>query len=153
MRVALLAVLALSLSACEPEISGGEPAAAPEPPSAPGGPAVPEAPKPIVGGVDLSEPVNLIGAEPFWSVKIEGATMSYSSPEEPGKPYVIGTTKIVDGNKAELTSAGLNVTLTAGTCSDGMSDRVYPVTAVVVLDGKTLKGCAISAAEVAKAQP
>lgn len=114
---------------------------------------MPEAPKPFVGGVDLSQPVNLIGTEPFWSVKIEGATMSYSSPEEPGKPYVIGSTKIVDGNKAELTSAGLNVTLTAGTCSDGMSDRVYPLTAVATLDGKTLNGCAIGTADMAKTKP
>jgi uncharacterized membrane protein len=151
-RVLVLAVLALGLSACEPEISGGEPAAAPEAPSAPGGPAVPEAPKPIVGGVDLSEPVNLVGTEPFWGVKIDGNTMTYSSPEEPGKPYLVDSTKIVNG-KAELTGAGITVSLTAGTCSDGMSDRVYPVTAVVTLDGKTLNGCAISSAEMAKTQP
>ncbi|ESQ74458.1 COG3650 family protein [Asticcacaulis sp. AC402] len=152
MRIALIALLALGLAACEPEISGGEPAAAPEPPATPGGPTVPEAPKKVIGGVDLSQPVNLVGTEPFWSVKVDGATMTYSSPEASGKPYPLETTKIVN-SKAELAGGGLSVTLTAGTCSDGMSDRVYPLTAVVKLDGKTLNGCAISAAEMAQTKP
>jgi uncharacterized membrane protein len=38
------------------------------------------------------------------------------------------------------------VTLRATECSDGMSDRVYPLEAEVQYKGETLKGCANSEA-------
>jgi uncharacterized membrane protein len=38
------------------------------------------------------------------------------------------------------------VTLRATECSDGMSDRVYPLEAEILYKGETLKGCANSEA-------
>ena len=42
---------------------------------------------------------------------------------------------------------GLN-TLIATECSDGMSDRIYPLTARVVIGEETLQGCAASTAAI-----
>ncbi len=41
----------------------------------------------------------------------------------------------------------LVVTLIDTDCSDGMSDRLYPLTAKVEIGGETLSGCAIGQAE------
>ena len=55
-----------------------------------------------------------------------------------------------DGNAviAARDTAGqaFTVTLRATECSDGMSDRVYPLEAEIRYKGETLKGCAISQA-------
>jgi uncharacterized membrane protein len=43
-------------------------------------------------------------------------------------------------------AGGLRLTLRKAACSDGMSDRSYPLTAEVEAGGKTLKGCAAPSA-------
>ena len=45
----------------------------------------------------------------------------------------------------------LVVTLTATDCSDGMSDRTYPLTAKVEIGGESLTGCAAASAAIEKA--
>ena len=42
----------------------------------------------------------------------------------------------------------LNVSLMATECSDGMSDRTYPLTARVEIGDQTLNGCAASTAAI-----
>ena len=45
----------------------------------------------------------------------------------------------------------ISVTLIATECSDGMSDRTYPLTALVEVGERTLTGCAASTAAIMSA--
>lgn len=134
---AVLAVLALA--ACSP-------ADQPDLPDAPSEPAL------VLGGVDLAKPVRALGTEPFWSVELTGTEMVYTSPEPPEQrapqpnPVVQGTTATWEAETAAGTA--LNVTLVATECSDGMSDRTYPLTAMVKIGDLELTGCAASSAAV-----
>ncbi len=134
---AVLAVLALA--ACSP-------ADQPDLPDAPSEPA------PVLGGVDLAKPVRALGTEPFWSVELTGTEMVYTPPEPPEQrapqpnPVVQGTTATWEAETAAGTA--LNVTLVATECSDGMSDRTYPLTAMVKIGDLELTGCAASSAAV-----
>jgi uncharacterized membrane protein len=137
MRAFAFAALTLALAACS---DPAPPAAAPEP-----------APVPVVlGGVDLNQPLRALGTEPFWSVDITPEALVYSTPDgaplgagNPG-PTVQGTTAVYAAAGADGTA--LVVTLIATECSDGMSDRTYPLTARVEAGSQTLNGCAASVA-------
>lgn len=120
----------------------------------PQGPDRPEppAPPPVLAGVDLAQPVRALGTEPFWGVDITPTEIKYSGvdrPEQTGPnpgPAVNGTmatwdTQTTQGNRLEIT-------LIATECSDGMSDRTYPLTARVVIGEETLQGCAASTAAI-----
>jgi uncharacterized membrane protein len=121
--------------------------------SDPAPPAEPPAPAPtaaVLGGVDLSQPVRAIGAEPFWSVEITPETLAYSAVDSAGLraanpgPTIQGTTAVYAAAASDGTA--LVVTLIATECSDGMSDRTYPLTARVEVGQQTLNGCAASVA-------
>lgn len=139
MRAALpvLAFAVLALAACSR-------AEDPAPP--------PEAlvPPPVMAGVDLANPVRAQGTEPFWSVELTGTEMVYTTPEPPEQrapqphPVVQGTTATYDTETADGTA--LKVILIATECSDGMSDRTYPLTALVKVGDQDLTGCAASSA-------
>lgn len=134
-----LAFAALVLAAC----SQAEPS--PPPPEE-------AVPAPVLAGVDLAQPVRALGTEPFWSVDLTGTEMVYTTPEPPEQrapqpvPVVQGTTVTYETETADGT--GLSVTLVATECSDGMSDRTYPLTALVKLGDVDLTGCAASTAAV-----
>lgn len=140
--IALAAASALALSACS---QGGEPAAAP--------PAA--EPAPTLAGVDLTQPLRALGTEPFWSVDLTGTEMVYTSPEPPEQraarpePVIQGTTATWESRTADGT--GFSITLVATECSDGMSDRTYPLTAMVRIGDASLSGCAASTAAILSA--
>ncbi len=139
MRPVFAALAVLALVACSP---AEEPAPPPEAPE----------PAPVLGGVDLAKPVRALGTEPFWSVELTGTEMVYTTPEPPEQrapqpnPVVQGTTATWETETADGTA--LKVTLVATECSDGMSDRTYPLTAMVKLGERELTGCAASTAAV-----
>ncbi len=111
---------------------------------APGG--APSAEPAVLNGVDLSEPLHVLGTEPFWSVRIRADRLEYEGVDRPLRraanpgPQVQGTTAVW----ATATDDGqaLVVTLAATPCSDGMSDRIYPFTARVEIGAESLNGCA-----------
>ncbi|HEX8660276.1 MAG TPA: hypothetical protein VF686_00310 [Brevundimonas sp.] len=139
MRLTALAVSALVLSACSQAEEPAPPPPAPEP-------------APVLAGVDLTRPVRALGTEPFWSVELTGTEMVYTTPEPPEqrapqpRPVVQGTTAMFEGKTAAGTA--LSVTLVATECSDGMSDRTYPLTAIVKVGETSLNGCAASSAAI-----
>ena len=110
------------------------------------------APAAVLGGVELAGPLRAIGTEPDWSVDLTGTEMVYTSPEPPGQrarqpePVVQGTTATWAAETADGTT--LKVTLIATECSDGMSDRTYPLTAMVTVGERALTGCAASTAAI-----
>lgn len=139
-----VAVLALSVAACgEIGDNGEEPADAP--------PAAPV----MLGGVDLNQPVRALGTEPFWGVDITSEALVYSGVDRPEQrasndgPVVQGTTAVFTG--ATPRGQALVVTLIATECSDGMSDRIYPLTARVEIGPETLSGCAASTSAIMSA--
>lgn len=141
MRSALfvLSLAVLALAACTEAQDQAPPESPPEPP-------------PVLGGIDLGKPVRALGTEPFWTVELTGTEMVYTTPEPPERrgpqpnPVVQGTTATYETEMADGTA--LRVTLVATECSDGMSDRTYPLTAMVKLGDLDLTGCAASTAVV-----
>lgn len=142
MRILLVALSALAFAACSPAAESEAPPAPPEP-------------APVLGGVDLGQPVRALGTEPFWSVELTGTEMVYTAPEPPEQrapqpdPVVQGTTAVWEAETAD--GVALSVTLIATECSDGMSDRTYPLTAMVRLGDRELTGCAASVAAIMSA--
>jgi len=104
------------------------------------------APAPVViGGIDLVQPLRVLGTEPFWAIDAAHETLVLTRPGVPdvtaptSDPVVTGTTAVYSGTTN--TGQTLVMTLIATECSDGMSDRVYPLTAKVELGEETLNGC------------
>jgi|GEM_PF-769934 len=91
-----------------------------------------------------------LGNEPFWSLDIipsekilvlkdvgtdKTHVFPYKSATTSGNQIIYETSN----NKNET----LKAVITKATCSDGMSDRTYNYSAQVIINGKTLNGCAI----------
>jgi uncharacterized membrane protein len=87
-----------------------------------------------------------VGTEPFWGARIEGRCVTYSHPQDqrgtriwtrytshPNGGVWIGA---VAGQRFELR------TLTQPGCSDGMSDRKYPMAVQLLVEEEQRKGCA-----------
>lgn len=133
--LALIAPLALAVACSQ------------EPPQEAATTPAPETPT-VLGGVDLGQPLRAIGTEPFWAVEIRPDALVYSGLDRPEQrasnpePVIQGTTAVY----ATATGAGttLVVTLIDTDCSDGMSDRTYPLAARVEIGEETLNGCAAS---------
>jgi uncharacterized membrane protein len=114
---------------------------APEPPA--DAPANVTAPAPAT---DFTRPINALGNEPFWALKIRPEGLTFSEAGKSDRTEANPGPKAA-GTRASWTGATVEAVLTAAVCQDGMSDRVYPFTAEVKTGGKTLKGCATYADE------
>ncbi|WP_269514929.1 COG3650 family protein [Brevundimonas subvibrioides] len=109
----------------------------------------------VIGGVDLARPVRVLGTEPFWAIDIADQDLVLTRPDGAevkapvASPIVTGTTAVYTGT----TDSGQTVVLTliATECSDGMSDRLYPLTARVELGEETLNGCGTTPEALAQA--
>lgn len=89
------------------------------------------------------------GTEPFWNLAIApeagGYGAKYSTPDNlDGTQFALsrfaGNNGL--GFSGEMEGKSVNLALTPGDCSDGMSDSVYPYTATLLLGDETLYGCA-----------
>jgi len=98
-------------------------------------------------GIGAQETLHVLGTEPFWGGTIGGGTLVWTTPEN-----TEGTAVPVErfGGRGGLSFSGaldslpLDLMVTPGECSDGMSDRTYPFTVTVKLGGETRNGCAWS---------
>ncbi|MCR5874094.1 hypothetical protein LRS10_07905 [Phenylobacterium sp. J426] len=145
----LFAPLALLLlAACQPQAPGGE--AAPPPADAPGA-ALPAAP----AATDFGEDIVAIGPEPFWSLTLRGTDLDLIRPDHPNVKLTAPGAEISPGQGVWKATAAdgsaMTVTLRVGDCSDGMSDRTYPMSAEIEFAGRTLHGCAAKASDIGKA--
>ena len=136
MRSACLA-LTLGLAACgqQPDVVPTQSAAAEAKPVATGSPepAMPE------------KPFQALGTEPFWAVEVLPGQLRYSDPENiAGTTFAATESREATGVRYSGTMSGQPISLLVqpGTCSDGMSDTVYPWTVVLTKDGRRLQGCA-----------
>ncbi len=101
----------------------------------------------VIGSSDLPDPADAgsvlykaVGTEPGWSLTVRPARMDYAGdygevniaePTPPNFRAAQGTYR----------SGKLQLTISAGPCSDGMSDLVYRQTVRVTADGRTVSGC------------
>jgi uncharacterized membrane protein len=100
--------------------------------------AEPQAAQPVVR-------YRFLGTEPFWGGTIDGATILYRTPEDQaGKTITATATKEGAATRysGALDGQPFILTLTPGTCSDGMSDTVYPLNAALTVHGEQRQGCA-----------
>ena len=103
-------------------------------------------------GIAQGEAIILSGTEPFWSAQIEGDTMRYRTLEnQDGVEFPVE--RFAGNNGLSFSGrlpneggreggAAVDVAVTPGDCSDGMSDRTYPFVATLVVAEETLIGCA-----------
>lgn len=100
---------------------------------------------PVFGAIAESESITVLGTEPFWSARIEGLQLRYTTPESPNAAPV--TVNRFAGNgglgfSGTLAAAPLQLAISPGACSDGMSDRRYPYTATLSIGSTLMQGCA-----------
>lgn len=98
-------------------------------------------------GIGAGETVRVTGTEPFWSGQVAGTILTYSTPDDPAGDSM--TVKRFAG-RAGVSWSGIfkdqpfTLAVTEGKCSDGMSDRTYPFTATLRVQGEQRQGCAWS---------
>jgi len=100
----------------------------------------------IQDGQPLTHKLKALGTEPFWAAEVDGRCVTYKTPEDQQGTRI--WTHVETGPDGPAFNGALNgrqfqlyVKPSAG-CSDGMSDRTYPLDAVLRVNGETRKGCA-----------
>jgi uncharacterized membrane protein len=120
-----------------------EGAAPPAPPAvASAGPCRVQDGKPIEAAA-----LRAVGTEPFWGARIEGRCVTYSHPDDQKGTRIWTRFTPAAGGGGTWTGAlggrrfELRIRAQPG-CSDGMSDRRYPLAADLVVAGERHSGCA-----------
>lgn len=86
-----------------------------------------------------------LGTEPFWSAKVAGGRMTYTTPETPdGATFPVKRRASEDGVvfTGAIDGKPIELEVSAATCSDGMSDTVYPFAVVRRIGPDIQRGCA-----------
>ncbi|HEX8512470.1 MAG TPA: hypothetical protein VF688_05125 [Allosphingosinicella sp.] len=125
---------------------GSAPAAEPAEPAS--GRAASAGPCTVQEGKPLRAPsVRAVGTEPFWNARVEGRCVTYSHPEDQKGTRV--WTRFTPGPggggtwSGSLGGRGFELRIRPQrNCSDGMSDRRYPLAAELVVGGERRQGCA-----------
>lgn len=87
-----------------------------------------------------AEPYRAVGTEPFWALTIDARTMKFEAPGQ--RTVTVATPKVIHGFAGEIyQTRRIGVNTVHKSCSDGMSDRVYPDTVQVTVDGRRYEGC------------
>lgn len=128
----VIACVALGLlSACHSGGSGDVP-----------GNAEDNTPFDLIGADEL---VRFVGTEPFWGGEVRQGTLLYTTPEQPDG--VALEVKRFAGRgglsySGKLDDAAFDLMISHAPCSDGMSDRTYPFTVSLSVQGEMRQGCA-----------
>ncbi len=151
-----LVALVLLLSACPRATQSTAPAGEPVTPreAAEMSDATPVQPNPASGPAkgkraagQENEPVQAFrgfGTEPFWSARVDGDRLVFSTPQNPDGTTMYGrrvpslTGYVFVGKDGDR---DFHLGLTPGACSDGMSDNRYEYEATFILGRTTYKGC------------
>jgi uncharacterized membrane protein len=133
-----------------PVAEAAQPAAAPAP-----GPAAPAASEKAAAAAETPAPAarrpwspggyTLSGTEPFWGGTVSGSRIVYQTPEDQAGRSIPATAELADSRETyagRLNGKPFRLTLTKGTCSNGMSDRAFVFKATLSVAGETRQGCA-----------
>ncbi len=121
---------------------GSAPPTPPEPgPAASASPCLTQDGKPLPAAA-----VRAVGTEPFWNARVEGRCVTYSHPGDQKGTRVWTRFTAAPGGGTWIGSLGgsrfeLKVRPKRG-CSDGMSDKSYPLAADLTVGGERRQGCA-----------
>jgi uncharacterized membrane protein len=129
MRGAILTVLLAA--ACAAPMS---------PPSPRQQPSAPDGQGPVV-----PQRLRAVGTEPFWAAIIDGATLTYMTPDDQRGARIEVRREDAAGAAAftgVLAGRPLRLRVYPAQCSDGMSDRVYRYAAELDLGWERRRGCA-----------
>jgi len=85
-------------------------------------------------------PYHAVGTEPFWDLLIDDHHLTFAVPGT--QAVTEPTPAVIHGFAGEIyQTPQINVNIVHGSCSDGMSDRVYPDKVQVTVDGRRFNGC------------
>jgi uncharacterized membrane protein len=101
----------------------------------------------VIASTDLPDPADsgavlykAVGTEPGWSLTVRAARMDYAG--DYGQVNIAEPTPPdFRAGHGSYRSGKLQVTISPGPCSDGMSDLTYRQTVRVTADGRTVSGC------------
>ncbi|MBA4087270.1 MAG: hypothetical protein C0491_05645 [Novosphingobium sp.] len=150
---ALALLVTMSLGACSPQPASGPTSAASESAVAAESEATAGAKPPALVATEAAAAVPVpvppsfraLGTEPFWSARVDADKLSWSTPEQPEGLTVPVKRQDVAGKvilSGEVGGKALVLEVSVGSCSDGMSDTVYPLTVVRRIGNDTQRGCA-----------
>ena len=104
----------------------------------------PEPPPP--SGTVVHEAWRALGTEPFWHLDVTTSGLRFTTPEDTAGIIIPSVTPHSQGDTTrwagQTERTPFDVRVWPGSCSDGMSDRVWPARALVLIDGRTWHGCA-----------
>lgn len=93
-----------------------------------------------------ASPLRAVGTEPFWGASIEGRCVTYSHPEDQqGTRVWTRYQRTAEGGRWSGALGGrpfVLVTRRQPGCSDGMSDRRYPLAVELLVGDERRRGCA-----------
>jgi len=118
------------------------------PASASGGISAGDSPCLVQGAKTLSvQPIQATGTEPFWSAKVQGRCVTYSTPENQDgvRVWTQYSEQPANGHRwlGRLNGKPFDMRVrTEAACSDGMSDTAYALGVDLSVDGQLRKGCA-----------
>ena len=98
-------------------------------------------------GQEPSAPLQIFrafGTEPFWNVNVEDTRLTYTTPEDQAGVVMVGTRRaLADGVEitGERDGKPFVLTVSSGTCSDGMSDNTYSLVSTFRFGDVDYKGC------------
>lgn len=104
----------------------------------------------VPAGIDASDlrtqtQITASGNEPFWSVVVDGGTLTYKTPERiSGATFEAERTQTADGVRFSGAHDGSEFVLELRDvpCRDSMSGAMFDFTASVTVGGRTMTGCA-----------
>lgn len=131
-KQALVAISGLLLAACGQSGDAG---------NVPGDASDTEA----YSGIGEHDVVRFTGTEPFWGGQVAGTSLTYTTPENIDGETITVTRFAGRGGlsfSGNLDGRPLDLAITPGDCSDGMSDRTYPFVATLQLGSEQRNGCA-----------
>ena len=119
----------------------------PNQPQAGGAPAARTGPCLMQGSERLQvPPLRAVGTEPFWAARIEGRCVTYSHPEDQAGTRVwTHYAATSDGGTWSGALGGRAFELRTRRqpgCSDGMSEKLYPIAVELLVNGERRRGCA-----------
>jgi len=121
-----------------------EPSSVPKPSTA-AHPCLVQDGKPVAAGLKG------VGTEPFWAAEIEGRCVTYKTPENQAGTRI--WTRFSGSFESGQWSGSLGkerfvlLTRPEANCSDGMSDRRYPIAVTLTIGKEERRGCAFQEGE------
>lgn len=107
----------------------------------------------VPGDADSAEPfhaiaehdtLQFVGTESFWGGQARGASLTYTTPADP-EGTRIAVRRFGGRNGLGLSGSfqgkAFDMTVTPGTCNDGMSDRRFPYTVTLKIGEAVQNGC------------